>query len=64
MARSYSELAPRINRVEGFEFVWITDGAGWKNARNNLEESFYIIPNVYNLTTLHAFITKVKRELQ
>lgn len=64
VARSYSELAPRINRVEGFEFVWITDGAGWKNARNKLEEAFYIIPNVYNLTTLHAFITKVKRELQ
>lgn len=28
VARSYSELAPKINSVPGFEFVWITDGIG------------------------------------
>lgn len=60
VARSYSELAPKINSVPGFEFVWITDGIGWKSARNKLEEAFYIIPSVYNLNTVTEFIDIVK----
>lgn len=62
VARAYSELSPKINEVEGFEFVWITDGIGWKSARNKLEEAFYTIPNVYNLTTIQEFISKIKQE--
>lgn len=60
VARSYSELAPKINKVPGFEFVWITDGRGWQSARNKLEEAFYIIPSIYNLTTIAEFINIVK----
>lgn len=63
VARAYSELSPKINAVNGFEFVWITDGIGWKSARNKLEEVFYTIPNVYNLTTITEFISKVKGEM-
>ena len=63
VARAYSELSPKINAVDGFEFVWITDGIGWKSARNKLEEAFYTIPNIYNLTTINDFITKIKSEL-
>ena len=33
VARAYSELSPKINALEGFEFVWITDGIGWISAR-------------------------------
>lgn len=62
VARAYSELSPKINDVEGFEFVWITDGIGWKSARNKLEEAFYAIPNVYNLTTIQEFINKIRKE--
>ena len=62
VARAYSELSPKINDVEGFEFVWITDGIGWKSARNKLEEAFYAIPNVYNLTTVQDFINIIKKE--
>lgn len=62
VARAYSELSPKINDVEGYEFVWITDGIGWKSARNKLEEAFYAIPNVYNLTTIQEFISKIKQE--
>ena len=36
VARSYSEIAPKVNSVHGFEFVWITDGIGWKSAKNKL----------------------------
>lgn len=56
VARSYTELAPKINNVPGYEFVWITDGIGWNSAKGKLEEAFYAIPNVYNLTTIHEFI--------
>ncbi len=60
VARSYSELAPKINAVPGFEFVWITDGIGWESARNKLEEAFAHIPSVYNLTNINAFIEKIQ----
>lgn len=63
VARAYSELSPKINAVDGFEFVWITDGIGWKSARNKLEEAFYAIPNIYNLTTIYDFIEHIKEEL-
>ncbi len=62
-ARSYTELAPRINSVEGFEFVWITDGIGWRSARNKLEEAYNEIPNVYNLTTIMDFIKMLKESI-
>lgn len=60
VARSYSELAPKINAVPGFEFVWITDGIGWESARNKLEEAFAHIPSIYNLTNINTFIEKLK----
>lgn len=60
VARSYTDVAPKVNGVEGFEFVWITDGIGWNSARNKLEEAFAAIPNIYNLTTINDFISKIK----
>lgn len=62
VARAYSELSPKINAVNGFEFVWITDGMGWKSARNKLEEAFYAIPHIYNLSDIDRFIKQVKEE--
>ena len=61
VARAYSELAPKINAVPGFEFVWITDGIGWVSARNKLEEAFAHIPSVYNLTNIQEFISVIKK---
>lgn len=60
VARAYSDIAPKINAVEGFEFVWITDGIGWKSAKNKLQEAFNIIPSIYNLTSIEDFIQKLK----
>lgn len=59
VARAYSELAPKINAVSGFEFVWITDGTGWESARNKLEEAFEHVPSIYNLTNISNFIKQV-----
>ena len=62
VARAYSEVAPKINQYENYEFVWITDGQGWFSAKNKLEEAYNTIPSVYNLTSLADFIEKVKKE--
>ncbi len=61
VARSYSELAPKINSVDGFEFVWITDGIGWLSAKNKLQEAYNIIPKVYNLTDIISFTKEVSK---
>jgi type II restriction enzyme len=62
-ARSYSDVAPKINRYANYEFVWITDGQGWLSAKNKLEEAYNIIPNLYNLSTLNNFINKINKEM-
>ena len=62
VARAYSEVAPKINQYENYEFVWITDGQGWLSAKNKLEEAYNTIPSVYNLTTLSEFVENVKKE--
>lgn len=60
VARSYSDIAPKINSVSGFEFVWITDGIGWKSAKNKLQEAYSIIPSIYNLSNITDFIKIIK----
>ena len=60
VARSYSDIAPKINSVPGYEFVWITDGIGWKSAKNKLQEAYSIIPSIYNLTSIKEFLQEVK----
>ena len=62
VARSYSDIAPKINSVSGFEFVWITDGIGWKSAKNKLQEAYSIIPSIYNLTSIKDFLKEVKEQ--
>ena len=59
-ARSFTELAPKINAVDGFEFLWVTDGKGWESAKNKLQEAYYTIPSVYNLSTLRRFLDGLK----
>ena len=60
VARSYTDVAPKVNGVPGFECGGITDGIGWNSARNKLEEAFAAIPSIYNLTTISEFISKIK----
>ena len=64
VARSYTEVGPKVNSIAGYEFVWITDGIGWHAARNKLEEAYYTIPKVFNLTNLKDFISIIKQECQ
>ena len=63
VARAYRELSPIVNKVDGFEFVWITDGQGWNSARNKLEEAYNEIDRMYNFESLSEFLNEVKSEL-
>ena len=51
-ARSYKTLALETDTIEGFTFVWFTDGKGWTSARNNLEETFDVMEHIYSIKDL------------
>lgn len=51
-ARSYKTLAWETEEIDGFTFVWFTDGKGWTSARNNLEETFDVMKHIYNIKDL------------
>ncbi len=51
-ARSFKSLANDINKLKNVEFIWITDGVGWKTAKNNLRETYGIMEHIYTLTDL------------
>ena len=48
-ARSYKMIAEEARQVVGVEFIWITDGGGWRSARRNLEETFNTMTHLYNI---------------
>lgn len=59
-ARSYKTLALETDTINGFTFVWFTDGKGWKSARNNLEETFDVMKHIYNIDDMeNGIITEV-----
>ena len=51
-ARSYKNIAIESKEIDGFVFVWFTDGNGWKSARHNLEETFDVMENIYSIADL------------
>jgi type II restriction enzyme len=55
-ARSYKTLFLETDTIDGFTFVWFTDGKGWINARNNLEEIFDVMEHIYNIKDLESGI--------
>lgn len=57
-ARSYKTIVLEAKNIDGFAFVWFTDGQGWKSARNNLEETFDVSDNMYCITDLENGIVK------
>lgn len=51
-ARSYKNIATESKNISGFRFVWFTDGCGWLSARNNLNETFCVLEDLYNIHDL------------
>ena len=59
-ARSYKQISQEAQEIDNFTFVWFTDGNGWLDARNNLEETFDVMQHIYNIKDLEeGIINKV-----
>lgn len=55
-ARSYKMLSQEADTIDGFTFVWFTDGIGWKSARGNLRETFEVMEHVYSIDDMEQGI--------
>ena len=51
-SRSYKQISQEVETIDGFTFVWFTDGKGWNSARHNLEETFDVMEHIYNINDL------------
>lgn len=51
-SRSYKQISQESETIDGFTFVWFTDGKGWNSAKNNLEETFDVMEHIYNINDL------------
>ena len=56
-ARSYKQISQEVDTIDGVTFVWFTDGKGWNSARHNLEETFDIMPHIYNISDLERSLS-------
>ena len=43
VARAYTGIAPKINSNPRYEFVWITDGQGWFDAKPEIKAAYDVI---------------------
>ncbi len=57
-ARSYKMIAEESKNIIGFKFVWFTDGIGWYSAKNNLQETFDTMDDIYNIYDMKNGIMK------
>ncbi len=57
-ARSYKMLSQEADMIDGFTFVWFTDGIGWKSARGNLRETFDVMDRIYSIDDMENNIMK------
>lgn len=57
-ARSYKQIAQEVATIDGFTFVWFTDGKGWQSARRNLEETFDVLDTMYSIADMENGILK------
>lgn len=58
-ARSYKTLALESKNINGFKFVWFTDGLGWTHAKHNLEETFDVLEDIYSIKDLEDGVLKL-----
>ena len=59
-ARSFKTISLEADGIENVHFVWFTDGAGWQKAKGNLNETFLIQKDLYNIADLKNGIIKRK----
>ena len=52
---SYIERQNEL-RENGFEFIWVTDGIGWKDQKNQIEKGFERVDYLLNLHFVRGVI--------
>ena len=57
-ARSYKMLAQEADSVDGFTFVWFTDGIAWRSAKGNLRETFEVLETIYSIDDIEQGVMK------
>lgn len=57
-ARSYKMLAQEADSVDGFTFVWFTDGIAWRSAKGNLRETFEVLDTIYSIDDIEQGVMK------
>ncbi|WP_187857580.1 type II restriction endonuclease [Helicobacter pylori] len=60
VARSYQKLALEFEAFPNYEFIWITDGIGWWDAKSKLQEAYKSV-EIYNLSNVNDFISKAQK---
>ncbi|MCQ2682069.1 type II restriction endonuclease [Helicobacter pylori] len=60
VARFYQDLALKFEAFPNYEFIWITDGTGWLDAKSKLQEAYKSV-EIYNLSNVNDFISKVQK---
>jgi type II restriction enzyme len=62
VAGSYSDLQRRFNEKE-LNFIWITDGPGWKGMKNTLKSSFEDLDYLLNFKIFEKNFTNIINEI-
>lgn len=57
-ARSYKMLSQEANTIDGFTFVWFTDGIAWKSAGGNLRETFEVMDTIYSIDDMEMGVMR------
>lgn len=57
-ARSYKMISQEADTVEGFTFVWFTDGTAWNSAKGNLRETFDVLDTIYSIDDMENGVMK------
>lgn len=51
-SRGYIRLEEQVKQIDGVDFIWITDGQGWKPSKNELATAYDNINHIYTLADL------------
>lgn len=58
VANSYIKINDDL-KAQSLDFVWVTDGAGWKNTKSSLRTAFNQIENLFSINLFERWISNL-----
>lgn len=52
-SRSYTKLDNDVKNINNVEFIWITDGYGWKSTQKDLNNAYALMKHLYTIYDLN-----------